>query len=106
MELSKEEQKKRWLNALKQAGRINRIQKKGNIILMDGDEIMESTGRFYLKENSLVWSSSPDSNFFLGYFINDPNLNNGMELSVKKYNKEYFGNIKWCEKKYFKKLIL
>lgn len=102
--ISKEEQKKRWLNALKQAARINRIQKKGNMILMDGDEIMEPTGRFYLKDNSLVWASSPDANFFLGYFINDSNLHNGMELSIKKYNKTYFGNIKYCEKKHFKKL--
>lgn len=102
--ISKAEQKKRWLNALKQAGRINRIQKKGNVILMDGDEIMESTGRFYLKDNSLVWASSPDSNVSFTYFINDPNLGNGMELSVKKYNKLHFGNIKYCEKKHFKKL--
>lgn len=102
--ISKEEQKKRWLNALKQAARINRIQKKANIILMDGDELMESTGRFYLKDNSLVWCSSPDSNFFVCYFINDPNLDNGLYDSVKKYNKTHFGNIKWCDKKHFKKL--
>lgn len=104
MAISKEEQKKRWLNALKQAARINRIQKKGNMILMDGDEIMESTGRFYLKEEHLVWKSTPNSNVSFTYFINDPNLANGMELSIKKYNKTHFGNIKWCEKKHFKKL--
>ena len=103
--LSKKEQKKRWLNALKQSARINRILKKGNIFLMDGDEIMESTGRFCLKGNNLVWSSSPDSNFFVSYFINDPNLDNGMELSINKYNKVHFGNIRWCDKKYLRKLI-
>lgn len=72
--ISKEEQKKRWLNALKQSAKINRIQKKGNIILLIDDEIVPPSGRFYLKENSLVWKDSPDSNFSLGYFINDVNI--------------------------------
>lgn len=102
--ISKEEQKKRWLNALKQAARINRIQKKGNTILLIEDEMVSSSGRFYLYDNHLVWQDTPDSNCRFGYFINDPNLDNGLELSVKKYNKRYFGNIKWCEKKHFKKL--
>lgn len=102
--ISKEEQKRRWLNALKQAARINRIQKKGNTILIWDDEYISSTGRFYLKENSLVWSSSPDTNCLWSFFINDPNLDNGLYDTIKKYNKKHFGNIQYCEKKHFKKL--
>jgi len=102
--ISKEKQKKRWLNALKQAGRINRIQQKNEVILLIDDEVVPPTGRFYLVENRLVWKDTPDSNFSLGYFINDPNLANGIELSIKEYNKTYFGNIKYCRKKHFKKL--
>lgn len=102
--ISKEEQKKRWVNALRQASKINRIQQKNEVILLIDDELVPATGRFYLVENTLVWKDAPDSNFSLGYFINDPNLANGVELSIKEYNKTYFGNIKYCEKKYFKKL--
>lgn len=105
MKLSKEEQKKRWVNALKQAGRINRILKKGDIILIWDEEYVHPSGRFILDGNRLLWKSTPDTNCLILYFINDPNLDNGVYDTIKKYNKTHFGTIRYCEKKYLRKLI-
>ena len=105
MEVSKKEQKSRWLNALKQAARINRIQKKGDVLLIWDDEFVHPSGRFILDENRLLWKSTPDTNCLWCLFINDPNLDNGLYDSVKKYNKKHFGNIMYCEKKHLKKLV-
>lgn len=102
--MTKKEQKKRWLNALKQAAKVNRLQKKQNVVLLIDDEFVPPSGRFYLNENRLVWKDHPDSNCCVGYFINDVNLANGLELTVKRYNSTYFGNVKYCESKHFKSL--
>lgn len=94
---SKLEQKKRYHNALKQAAKINRLQKVNDLFLIWDDELVPKTGRFYLNENSLVWKNRPESNMAIVYFINNIELDNGMYDTIKNFNKQ-FNNIQVFKK--------
>lgn len=90
MKPSKKQQKKRWWNALKQAAKINRLQKSGKYLIVLNDELLTKDGRFYISNGDhLVWKDRPDSNVCYTYFINDPELDNGMYDTIKEYNKQF-----------------
>lgn len=100
--------KKRWLNALKIAARINRLIKQGNILIWNGDFISE-TGHFYIlngdddgmKYYELIWKESNNSMFSTLYFSTHPRIWDGQDESIEDYSK-WFNDIKVIPKECIK----
>lgn len=104
--------KKRWINALKIAAKINRQLKRGNFLFWDGD-IITDTGRFYIKKYDydgiswceLIFSEDKESSYSTLYFTTHPEIGNGNMDSIKEYSWQFKG-IKVLEKKHIKDLNL
>lgn len=94
--------KRRWINALKIAAKINRYLKKGYLVFDNDGEIFN--GKFVINENQLeTVEKSTYGSYHAGYFHNDKKWDNGIYTTIKDYNK-IFENFKVVHPKDMKKL--
>ena len=76
--------KRRYLNALKKAAKINHYLKKGYHVFYLGDRIESG---FVLEDNQL--SLKITDNFSVRFYENSPDWDHGYWTSIKKYNKAF-----------------
>ena len=76
--------KRRYLNALKKAAKINRCLKKGYHVFYHGDRIKQG---FTLEDNQL--SLKLTDNFSVIFYENSPDWDHGYWTSIKKYNQAF-----------------
>ena len=76
--------KRRYLNALKKASKINRYLKKGYHVFYDGERIEQG---FVLKDNQLSLKLTDTCSVI--FYINSSDWDNGYWTSIKKYNEEF-----------------
>ena len=94
--------KRRWINALKIAAKINRYLKKGYLVFDNDGEIFNE--KFVLNGNILETVEVTQSGIFhSSYFHNDTRWDNGIYTTIKDYNK-MFENFKIVHPKDMKKL--
>jgi len=76
--------KRRYLNALKKAAKINRYLKKGYNVFYQDDRIHQG---FVLEDNQIVLKLS--DNFSVMFYENSPDWDHGYWTSIKKYNEAF-----------------
>lgn len=76
--------KRRYLNALKKAAKINRYLKKGYHVFYQDDRIHQG---FVLEDNQIVLKLS--DNFSVRFYENSPDWDHGYWTSIKKYNEAF-----------------
>ena len=76
--------KRRYLNALKKAGKINYCLKKGYHVFYLGDRIDRG---FILEDNQIVLKLT--DNFSVMFYENSPDWDHGYWTSIKKYNEAF-----------------
>jgi hypothetical protein len=77
--------KRRYINALKKAARINRYKKMGYHVFHDGSP--SKNGRFVMEGDELLWRSSPT--FATLYFQFDKNWDHGYWDTIKEWNANF-----------------
>ena len=76
--------KRRYINALKKAAKINRYMKKGYIVFHDGSP--RGLG-FVLRDNQLLWRMSETCSVI--YYENDRDWDHGYWTPIKVWNKDF-----------------
>ena len=76
--------KRRYLNALKKAAKINRYLKKGYHVFYLDDRIDRG---FVLKDNQLLLKLTDNCSVI--FYINSSDWDNGYWTSIKKYNEAF-----------------
>jgi len=76
--------KRRYLNALKKAAKINHYLKQGYHVFYQGDRIERG---FVLEDNQL--SLKLTDNFSVIFYENSPVWDHGYWTSIKKYNEDF-----------------
>ena len=79
--------KRRYLNALKKAARINRYLRKGYHVFYQGQRIHQG---FVLAHKDLLLELT--NNCSVVFYINDAEYDNGYWTSIKKYNESFAEN--------------
>jgi hypothetical protein len=77
--------KRRYLNALKKAAKINRYLKKGYHVFYGGDRIDKG---FVLEDNQQIVLKLSD-NISVLFYENSPDWDHGYWTSIKKYNEAF-----------------
>lgn len=76
--------KRRYLNALKKAAKINHYLKKGYHVFYLGERIERG---FTLEDNEIVLKLT--DNFSVRFYENSPDWDHGYWTSIKKYNQAF-----------------
>ena len=76
--------KRRYLNALKKAAKINWYLKKGYHVFYDGARIHQG---FVLEDNQIELKLT--DNFSVRFYENSPDWDHGYWTSIKKYNQVF-----------------
>jgi len=76
--------KRRYINALKKCAKGNRLLKKGYILTDSNGTVLK--GPFYLSDDSLLLQASNNCSYII--FINDTDLDNGMNTKIEDFNAE------------------
>ena len=78
--------KSRYINALKQAAKINRFIKKGYHVFHNESPV-NGGKKFILRGDELLFKCS--DTFHIRYFQNNPDWDHGYWTPIKKWNKEF-----------------
>ena len=79
--------KRRYVNALKKAAKINRFKEAGYLVLYEG---ALTDGKFVLEDQRIVFRISPQVGYT--FFINDKAYDKGIYTKIYKYN-QHLNNV-------------